>query len=196
MNLKPESDALLDLDHLHRLSEKPDRLRALIDNFLTTTPPILQELEQRIQRRDEAEVQDLLHALSGAAQSAGAKTLAQACKDLSQRWQDEQSAGVRPLEAQFQETGDALVGFSNELPVKAQATLQTISSQTTVLLVEDNSTARELVRLALEEDYKIFDAENGHVALALCENEGSLGVPGMDKILIFMQIFRILSGQW
>ena len=28
------------------------------------------------------------------------------------------------------------------------------------------------------------------------ELAGSLGVPGMDKILIFMQIFRILSGQW
>lgn len=171
MNAESGPDAPVDFDHLNRLRANPNGLRLLINNFLTSTPSILRELEQSMQCQDLEHVQNLLHALSGSARNTGATGLAQACQGLAQHWEEQAFATLQPLVAHFEATQQALLGFLAELPMSTATPLRAVSNPPIVLLIEDNANSRDFVHLALAPDYQILDARNGREAMALFETE-------------------------
>ncbi|MEI2806884.1 MAG: response regulator [Albidovulum sp.] len=163
------ADSPVDFAHLDALRANPAGLRSFIGHFLTGTPPILQELEQSVRRRDKERVENLLHALSGSALNAGAKRFARACQTLARHWEDRPD--LQPVVAEFEIAQGLLRDFLAELPTRVDAPPRATVDRTTVLLVEDSPTSREFVHLALEEDYRILDARDGGEAMALFENE-------------------------
>lgn len=172
MSLTETAAVLLDGEHLNRFRDNPKGLRELIDAFLVTTEPILDELERASQRRNEPEFRHLLHALSGAARSAGARALADGCEALVHRRESERRlAGIRELGACFRQTREILTTFSSELPADPAPAARPDAARKTLLLVEDNATARELLHAMLAGEYRLLDAENGATALALCASE-------------------------
>ncbi len=163
---------LLDFDHLNRLAAKPAGCRELVEAFLVTTEPILDELERANRRGDEPEFRQILHALSGAALSAGARALAEGCEALARRREPQQrSASLRDLAARFRQTREALARFMGALPAETARPAPPGAARTTLLLVEDNATARELLHAMLGDEFRLLDAEDGETALALCEGE-------------------------
>jgi DNA-binding NarL/FixJ family response regulator len=170
MNAEPVPDSPVDVAHLDALRAHPSGLRSFIGRFLTGTPPILQELEQSMRRRDKERVENLLHALSGSALNAGAQRFARACQTLARHWED-RPAALQPVVAEFEIAQGLLHDFLAELPTRADAPPRATVDRTTVLLVEDHPTSREFVHLALEEDYQILEACDGREAMALFENE-------------------------
>lgn len=172
MSLPEEAAALLDLEHLDRFGHNPTGLRGLIDAFLNTTEPILDELERVGRQQNETEFRQILHALIGAANSAGARALADGCKALSrQRESERRRAGIRELAVCFRQTREVLTAFLSELPAGAAPPARPEAARNTLLLVEDNATARELLHAMLANEYRLLDAEDGETALALCEGE-------------------------
>lgn len=172
MSLPEEAAALLDLGHLDRLGHNPKGLRELIDAFLHTTEPILDELERATRRQNETEFRQILHALIGAATSAGARALADGCKALAQLREPEgRAATLRDLAACFRQTRAALMAFTDALPAETAPAAPPGAARKTLLLVEDNATARELLRAMLGDEFRLLDAGDGETALALCEGE-------------------------
>lgn len=172
MHLNETDVALLDFDHLNRLAAKPAGCRELIEAFLDTTEPILDELERANRRQNETEFRQLLHALIGAATSAGARALAEGCEALAQRREPEQRAAtLRDLAACFRQTRTVLMAFADALPAETAPAAPPGAARKTLLLVEDNATARELLRAMLGDEFRLLDAEDGETALALCEGE-------------------------
>lgn len=171
MNAEPTLDDPVDFAHLDPLRANPGGLRSFLDNFLTNIPPMLQELEQNLGRRDKDRVESLLHTLSGSARTAGAKRFARACETLARHWEAQPVATLQPLVAEFETARQILRGFLVELPPPAAATASATGGRTTVLLVEDNATSREFAHLALEEHYQILDARDGCEAMALFDGE-------------------------
>jgi len=166
---------LLDRAHLNGLKDRSEGCRELIQAFLTTTEPLLQELAQARQQRNEPEFREILHALLGAAKSVGAQALADCCQSLVEdRNREPPPVGLDALAACFQHTHTALVAFLDELPVAMHPSPRAGGAQKTLLLVEDNATARQLIHVALTDDYRLLDAENGEAALARCAEEPSL----------------------
>lgn len=171
--LPNETDvALLDFGHLNRLAAKPAGCRELVEAFLDTTEPILDELEQASRRGDEPGFRQILHALSGAALSAGARALAEGCEALArQRDPQLRPAGIRDLAARFRQTREALARFAGALPAETAPAAPPGAARKTLLLVEDNATARELLHAMLGDEFRLLDAGDGATALALCEGE-------------------------
>lgn len=172
MSFSETTAALLDLEHLNRFSYNPKGLHELIDAFLATTEPILHELDHALQRQNEPEFRQILHALSGAAKSAGAKAVAETCQELvHQRGLEQRLASVEKLNSDFQQTRAALVDFLAELPAGTEVSRRGLAAKRTILVVEDNPTARTSLQIALSDCYQLLMAENGTAALALCEGE-------------------------
>jgi DNA-binding response OmpR family regulator/HPt (histidine-containing phosphotransfer) domain-containing protein len=172
MHLNETDVALLDFDHLNRLAAKPAGCRELVEAFLDTTEPILDELERANRRQNETEFRQLLHALIGAATSAGARALAEGCEALAQRREPEQRAAtLRDLAACFRQTRVVLMTFANALPAETGRSARDGAARKTLLLVEDNATARGLLHAMLADEYELFDAETGETALRFCEGE-------------------------
>lgn len=176
MNAEPPTDSAVDFAHLERFRANPAGLRELVESFLTGTPDLLGALEQSVRRRDEEQAANLLHALTGAALSAGAASLAETCQRLARDWERSENPAAIPLAALRQEVESALEAlrrFADELPFDdAAAPTGTDARRFTVLHVEDNASARALVRLALESDrFAILEAADGREALALAERE-------------------------
>ena len=172
MSFSETAAVLLDLEHLNRFGHNPKGLRELIDAFLTTTEPIMHELEQALQRPNEPKFRQILHALSGAAKSAGAKAIAATCQELAHPQSREQRlASIEKLKSDFQPTRAAFVDFLAALPAGTEASGHGLAAKKTILVVEDNPTARTSLQIALSDCYHLLMAENGTAALALCEGE-------------------------
>lgn len=179
MNAEPPTDSAADFAHLERFRANPAGLRELVRSFLITAPDLLHELEQCVRRRDKESATNLLHALTGAALSAGATSLAETCKRLARDWERSGSPAAPSLASLRQETENALEAlrrFADELPAAdaadAAAPPASDARPFTILHVEDNAGARALVRLALESDrFAILEAADGREALALAERE-------------------------
>lgn len=204
MNAEPPTDPAVDFAHLDRFRANPVGLRELIESFLTGAPDLLSALEQSVRRRDEEQAANLLHALTGAALSAGAASLAKTCQRLARDWERSENPAAIPLAALRQEVESALEAlrrFADELPAAdAAAPTGTDARRFTVLHVEDNASARALVRLALERDrFAILEAADGREALALAERESpdlaivdlNLGPTGPDSPSGFGLLQRI-----
>jgi DNA-binding response OmpR family regulator/HPt (histidine-containing phosphotransfer) domain-containing protein len=194
MNAEPPTDSAVDFAHLERFRANPAGLRELIRSFLSTAPDLLHELEQCFRRRDKENATNLLHALTGAALSTGATSLAETCKRLARDWERSGSPAGHSLASLRQETENALEAlrrFMDELPAAdAAAPPASDARPFTILHVEDNAGARALVRLVLESDrFAILEAADGREALALAERESpdlaivdlNLGPPGPDS---------------
>ena len=194
MNAEPPTDSTTDFAHLERFRANPIGLRELVRSFLIAAPDLLRELEQSLRRRDRESAANLLHALTGAALSTGATSLAETCKRLARDWERPDSPAALPLESLRQDVESALEAlrrFADELPAaEAAAPPATAARPFTVLHVEDNASARALVRLALESDrFAILEAADGREALSLAERESpdlaivdlNLGPPGPDS---------------
>ena len=205
MNAESRPDSAVDFNHLNRFRTHPAGLRLLIHSFLTTAPDILQELEQALQQHNEEHAKNLLHALTGSALSTGAVLLAETCKRLAREWEQPGSSACLPLEpllAEVENARDVLQRFLDELPAgEAPPAPAPGARPFTILLVEDNASARALVRLALEEDrFALLEAANGREALLLAERESpdlaivdlNLGHPGPDSPSGFklLQLFK------
>lgn len=194
MNAEPPTDPAVDFARLDRFRANPAGLRELVQSFLIAAPDLLRELERSVRRRDRESAANLLHALTGAALSAGATSLAETCKRLARDWERPENPTALPLASLRQETENALEAlrrFADELPAADVAAPAASDARPfTVLHVEDNAGARALVRLALESDrFAILEAADGREALALAERESpdlaivdlNLGPPGPDS---------------
>lgn len=174
MNTESPRDSAVNRDHLNRFRTKPASLRELIWSFLSTTPDLMQELERCCQRRDQENAKNLLHTLTGAALSTGATSLAERCRHLACDWERSSSPtalSLQTLQAEVENTQNALRHFMDEL-AEGETSLVPAARPITLLLVEDNASARALVRLVLENDrFAILEATNGREALALAERE-------------------------
>ncbi|MCB1795338.1 MAG: response regulator [Candidatus Competibacteraceae bacterium] len=192
MNTESPRDSAVNRDHLNRFRTKPASLRELIWSFLSTTPDLMQELERCCQRRDQENAKNLLHTLTGAALSTGATSLAERCRHLACDWERSSSPtalSLQTLQAEVENTQNALRHFMDEL-AEGETSLVPAARPITLLLVEDNASARALVRLVLENDrFAILEATNGREALALAERESpdlaivdlNLGPPGPES---------------
>jgi DNA-binding response OmpR family regulator len=194
VNAEPPTDPAVDFARLERFRANPAGLRELVRSFLTAAPDLLRELERSVRRRDRESAANLLHALTGAALSAGATALAETCKRLARDWERSGSPAAPSLASLRQEAENALEAlrrFADELPAADVAAPPAPDARPfTVLHVEDNAGARALVRLALESDrFAILEAADGREALALAERESpdlaivdlNLGPPGPDS---------------
>ena len=167
--LPEEAAALLDLEHLNRFGHNPQGLREVIDAFLQTTEPILDALERVAHQQNETEFRQILHALIGAANSAGARALADGCRTLARLREPEQRATtLRDLAVCFQQTHAVLTAFSNTLPAETGRSAPIDGSRKTLLIVEDNASARAVLHALLADEYALLDAETGETALRLC----------------------------
>jgi len=194
MNAEPPSDSAVDFAHLERFRANPAGLRELIRSFLSTAPDLLHELDQRVRQRDKENATNLLHALAGAALSTGAVPLAEACQRLARAWEQSDSTAGLPLaslRSEVENAREALRSFLEALPAGEDPLPPAPGARPiTILHVEDNASARALVRLALESDrFAILEAADGREALALAEREApdlaivdlNLGPPGPDS---------------
>ncbi len=76
-------DDVLDLSQiLAAFGEIDDDVREMMQLFVSTTEPMLDELDARIVVRDRAAIEDHAHSAKGAARSAGARAMAAACEAL------------------------------------------------------------------------------------------------------------------
>ena len=191
MNAESQPNSAVNRHHLDRFRTKPAGLRELIQSFLRTTPDLLQELERCCQRQDLENAQNLLHALRGAALSTGATSLAETCQHLARDWERSGSSALslESLPSAVENAQNTLQRFMDELPA-AQTPSPSDARPITLLLVEDNASARALVRLELADDrFSIREAANGREALAIAERESpalaivdlNLGSPGPDS---------------
>ncbi len=78
----PTDDALDMQQLLAAFGEIDDDVREMMQLFVETTGPILDELEAHAAVRDRTAVEDAAHSAKGAARSAGAWALAAACEAL------------------------------------------------------------------------------------------------------------------
>jgi len=167
-----ENARLLDDGHLQRYPCAGNDLRELIDAFLHSSPPLLDRLGRAVQQRDAASLQRSCHALLGAANSVGAKAVAQICQALLQeRAPAKWPALLETLKTVYLQTGDALDRLPAEWPARDEPVEDSADAPPVVLLLEDNEAARTAVHVALDRRYRILDAESGEMALALCEEE-------------------------
>ncbi|MCB1768229.1 MAG: response regulator [Candidatus Competibacteraceae bacterium] len=205
MSLDVDPDDLLDQAYLQRFKSKPARCRDLIQAFLDSTPSILHQLRQALQRHDQEEFRQMLHALYGATETVGARAMKGICLPLSRNPDfAQQQAGIDALESQFQETRTAFLEFLRTLPIEAESSFPATTTQRRVLLVEDNPPARELLHFALGDDYQLLDADHGHAALALCAEDSppdvaivdlNLGyAPSQDVAFSGLEVLRRLRG--
>jgi HPt (histidine-containing phosphotransfer) domain-containing protein len=75
------ADEVLDLSQLlAAFGEIDDDVREMMQVFVDTTAPMLNEIEAKIAARDQVGVEDLAHSAKGAARSAGARALAAVCE--------------------------------------------------------------------------------------------------------------------
>lgn len=170
MSLPEAAAALLDLEHLKRFSQNPKGLRELIDAFLDTTEPILNELERVSRQQNAMEFHQILHALNGAANSAGARAMADQCKVLAQQREPERRVAIlHDLADCFQRTREMLKAILVPLSTETRDAGPLDVARKTLLLVEDNASARALLHAILADEYELIDAETGETALRFCE---------------------------
>lgn len=167
-----ENARLLDDDYLQRYPCTGNDLRELIDAFLHSSPPLLVRLNQAVQQRNAASLQRSCHALLGAANSVGAKAVADICHAfLQERAPAKWPALMETLKTVYLQTGDALNQLPAEWTARNEPVEDSFDTPPVVLLLEDNEAARKAVHVALDRRYRILDAENSTMALALCEEE-------------------------
>lgn len=77
---------------------------------------------------------------------------------------------LNPLIVQFNRAHDSLQRYLDELPTQDEDIPPSMSCPL-MLLVEDNASARDRVRLELEERYHLLEALNGHEALKLIDHQ-------------------------
>jgi two-component system sensor histidine kinase/response regulator len=76
----PLSAPVLDTSQLiAAFGEIDDEVREMMRMFVETTAPMIQDLEAAVTARRRPEAEDLAHSAKGAARSAGAMRLAEAC---------------------------------------------------------------------------------------------------------------------
>ncbi|MCB1777810.1 MAG: response regulator, partial [Candidatus Competibacteraceae bacterium] len=175
MNAEWQRDNAVNFDLLNRFRTNPAGLRSLIQSFLTTTPDILRELQQSLQNRNDEHTRNLLHALAGSALNTGAVSLATLCTQLTQTEEipTATSLPIASLIEQFDQARVILQRFSDDLPAEEQqvAVHSPGDRPWTLLLVEDHPSARQFVRLALADRYRLVEAVDGRQALQLAASE-------------------------
>lgn len=76
------SDAVIDRDHVVATFGSLDAARDLLDYFLETTEPLIEQTAERLAEGDGEEVRRTAHAAAGAARTAGATELARVCSRI------------------------------------------------------------------------------------------------------------------
>ena len=168
MPTEPTSDPIVDFAHLDRLSAHPARLRVLIHSFLTTTPDILNNLEQSLRDRNDEQARNLLHSLAGSALTMGAVAFGNICTQWS-RSEDApfaMSTSIEPLAEPFHQARVILQRCLKDLPADEHETANAAGNPAfTLLLVEDNTTTRLMLKAMLADRYRILEAADGQQAL-------------------------------
>lgn len=77
------ADDVLDIGQiLAAFGEIDDDVREMMQMFVETTAPMLDELQAFVGARDQAAAEDHAHSIKGAARSAGARAMAQASEAI------------------------------------------------------------------------------------------------------------------
>jgi HPt (histidine-containing phosphotransfer) domain-containing protein len=80
---EPPADALIDEARMRTFREEyPDIVDQLVDLFLTSTPPLLDELRDAADSGDDAELRRAAHKLKGSCQNIGATFMARLCRSI------------------------------------------------------------------------------------------------------------------
>ncbi len=102
--VSPSSDtaspgvALVDIDRLRDITDdEPDRIRRLIDLYMTQTAPMLDGLNEAILTNSGAEVASIAHKLVGASVSCGVEAFTVSLHELEQLGQAGDLSGARIL---------------------------------------------------------------------------------------------------
>lgn len=192
MNVDPTSAPTTHLTHLDAYRHNPAGLHAFVESFSTDVSDFLNRLAGSVDRGQRRETRRLLHSLAGAARNAGDGALAETCEQLS-REEPASTPTPFPLEtltARFDRVRESLLRYLEALPESPpQVGPRPDARRPTLLLVEDNASARHLARLALEDRYRLLEAESGRDALALADRESinlaiidlNLGHPTADS---------------
>lgn len=203
MSVDPPPPQATDFQHLDRFRHNPARLRAFVETLMEDVSAFLNGLARSVEQGRPQEIRRLLHSLAGAARNAGDAELAETCERLSR----EGSASFPtplPLEtviARFERDRESLARYLESLPERPPQSLpRSDARRPTLLVVEDNASARQLVSLALEERYRLLEAATGRDALALADREPvdlaivdlNLGHPSADSPSGFklLELFR------
>lgn len=185
-----EPDTPIDITHLDQFRDRPVELQAFVRSLLTEGPELLHEMKACVDGGDGERLKDLLHQLAGMATNTGAKALRARCLRLADEW-GPYSLPQIPLESLVAEFGvarDALERFLNTLSTGGLITAPLTSPSYTVLLVEDNESARLLARMALGGHCILLEAANGREALELAQCRSP------DLIIVDLNLGRSSAG--
>jgi CheY-like chemotaxis protein len=81
----PSEDVLVDVDQLRDVTDgEPDRMRRLINLYLTQAVPMLESLNEAIQTNSSGEVARIAHKLAGSGVSCGVQAFTQPLHELEQ----------------------------------------------------------------------------------------------------------------
>jgi len=104
----PAVDALIDEARMRTFRDDyPDIVGQLLDLFLTSTPPLLDELRLAAEAEDRAELKRAAHKLKGSCQNIGATFMATLCKSIE--------AGDGDVRGTVEELGAALTSTETAL---------------------------------------------------------------------------------
>ena len=105
-------DAILAELRSLQVDGEPDLLNALIDLFVTETPPMLADMHTAVQTKDTDVIKRTAHSLKSSAANLGAHPMTAICADLEQRGRDSTMDGVaallHQLDAEFERVCSAL----------------------------------------------------------------------------------------
>lgn len=150
-----------------------DGFSPMIALFLEDTPEKLRLLRDAIMHEESEYVEQLAHAVKGAARNIGADRLAHLAKSLEEtggtEGVDDQLAVVKRA---FEEFDEVKAVLEHEIqPGKERASSKKpVKSDQIVLVVDDDRGARFILRTVLEEaGYRVHEASNGAHAMDICE---------------------------
>lgn len=111
---------ILDYKHLSALDELSDPNDSLINElskiFSSTTPNLLSELKNAVERDDQESIRRLAHRLKGSAANLGARRMAAQCAELERQSQNSKSELnlllLLQIEENFKASEQALKKFS------------------------------------------------------------------------------------
>lgn len=97
---------------------KPDLLARVIDNYVTDTPKLLDDIRDGLARDDLESISKAAHTLKNSSANVGALSLADLCRQLEGRCRDNASDGaddmLQRMETLYEAVKDALCKLCNE----------------------------------------------------------------------------------
>jgi diguanylate cyclase (GGDEF)-like protein len=150
-----------------------DTVGQVIEFYLEDTPGLLDELEKALQQEDGETLAQRAHNIKGSSRNVGAHRLANLCKAMEDCGRSGITEGteqlLRRLSAEFERVRAALQHEIKD-PSDRDDSVDRVDAR--ILVVDDDRGMRVALRNILEQTgYRIQEAANGEMALALCERK-------------------------